>query len=327
LDQIKAFVKTHAKKSAAPIAAIVFCALLPVFITSQYYFIIFSLIGIYIIATSGLDLLFGYCGQISLGHAGFYCIGAYGTALLSKVLLINPWVTMPLAAAIAAIVAFLFALPTAKLKFMFLSLVTTAFGELIYQIVVNWRDVTGSTTGLPGIPKIDVFGTLVTTRSGFFYVVLAVTVVVLFVKQRVVHSRVGRAFIAIRESDVAAGAMGINVTKYKAVAFAISAFFTALAGALYAHMVGFISPESFARPLSLMMLTIVLFGGRGSFSGPIIGSIVLNFINEYVQAFGQYQQLFYGLFIVFVVFVMPGGLAGTFNNIKRFVIKRIRHVT
>ncbi len=319
-------IQAFAKKNVVPIAVIAICALLPLFVKNQYLFIIFSLMGIYIIATSGLDILFGYSGQISLGHAGFYCIGAYGSAILGKYTGLNPWLTMLMASLAAAIVGFLFALPTTRLKFMFLSLVTTAFGELVYQIVVNfWPDITGSTTGFHGIAKLGVFGIPIKTRAEFFFVVLAMAVVFLFIKQRIVHSRVGRAFIAIRESDIAAGAMGINVVKYKALAFAISAFYTAVAGGLYAHMIGYISPESFMRALSLMFLTIVLFGGMGSFIGPIIGSITLSIINEVVQSFGHYQQLIYGVFIIVIVLFLPKGMAGAMDRIKA-IKERKRHV-
>ena len=317
--------KLFARKTFLPVTAVAFCLLLPLIITNQYLFVIFSLMGIYIIACSGLDLLFGYSGQISLGHAGFYCIGAYGSAILSRFFGINPWLTMIVASIIAALVAFLFALPTTRLKFMFLSLVTTAFGELIYQMVVNfWPDITGSTTGFNNIPKLDVFGIAIRSRTDYYFVVLAMMVIFLFVKQRIVYSRIGRAFIAIRENDIAAGAMGINVVKYKAVAFAISAFYTAFAGGLYAHMIGYISPESFMRALSLMFLTIVLFGGMGSFIGPIIGSISLSIINEVVQSFGQYQQLIYGIFIIVVVLFLPKGMAGAIDHIKTLKERR-RH--
>ena len=317
VKSIAAYALAFAKKRAEPIALIAIIALLPLFMEGQYFFLIFSLIGIYIIATSGLDILFGYSGQISLGQAGFYGIGAYGSAMLSRYFGWDPWLTMIIASSAASLVGFLFALPTTRLKFMFLSLVTTAFGELIYQVVVNfWPDVTGGTTGFHNIPKINLLGVPVQSRMEFFFIVIVLVIIFLFIKQRIVHSRAGRAFVAIRENDIAAGAMGINVVKNKAIAFAIGAFYSAFAGGLYAHMVGYISPESFTRPLSLMFLTIVLFGGRGSFIGPIIGAIILSVIKEAVQSFGQYQQLIYGAFIIITVLFMPRGIAGAFDRIK-----------
>lgn len=299
---------------------VVVLAVLPQVINSTYIMLILSLGGIYVIAASGLDVMFGYCGQISLGHAAFYAIGAYGSGILSKLLGLNPWLTILLSAMIAAVIGFLFALPISKLQFMFLSLVTIGFGEIVYQIIVNfWPDITGSTSGFKGIPKLAVGSFIIKTRADYFYVVLMFVVILILVKNRIIDSKVGRAFISIRENAEAAGSMGINVKYYKAMAFAISAFYVAIAGALYGHMVGFISPETFKQAQSVMFLTMVLLGGRGTVLGPIMGAMILVVLTESVQSFGQYQRLIYGAFIVLVVLFMPKGLAGVIHSAKKLL--------
>ncbi|WP_300417873.1 branched-chain amino acid ABC transporter permease [uncultured Oscillibacter sp.] len=312
--------RNQSKLKLRPMALLLVIAvvlILPQVIKSTYFMLVLCLCGIYTIATAGLDINFGYAGQISLGHAAFYAIGAYGSAILSKLAGINPWITMLLASAFAAVVGFLFALPISKLKFMFLSLVTTGFGEIVYQIIVNfWPDITGSTSGFKGIPKLGIAGFVFKDRHDYAYIVIFCTILFLLAKYCIVNSRIGRAFIAIRESAEAAGAMGINVTYYKAMSFSISAFYTAFAGALYGHMVGFISPETFKRPQSIMLLTMALLGGRGTMLGPVIGSLILVVLTESVQMFGQYQQLIYGFFIIIVVLFMPGGLAGVLASAK-----------
>ena len=321
MSKNKATGNTSLLKTIIALAIIIFLALVPMMGLGSYNMLICCLICIYVISTSGLDILFGYSGQISMGHAAFYAIGAYGSAIFSKLCGLSPWLSMPLAAVIAAIIGFLFALPISKLKFMFLSLVTTGFGEVVYQIIVNfWPEVFGSTAGFKKIPKFEFFGLVIKDRSHYYLLVLAIALIMLLIKHMIIESKVGRAFIAVRESTEAAGAMGINTTYYKSLAFAISAFYVSIAGSLYAHMIGYISPETYVRATSVMFLTIVLLGGRGSFSGPIIGSVILIICTEMIQAFGRYQQLIYGLFIIIVVLFMPKGIAGAIGGI----IHRIR---
>jgi branched-chain amino acid transport system permease protein len=205
---------------------------------------------------------------------------------------------------------------------MFLALATIGIGELTYQVIINLPSLTGSFQGVKKIPFPHI-GRYVFDRFSYFYAILGFVIIALIVKQRIVGSRVGRAFIAIRENADAANAMGINVTYYKVLAFAVSAFFTGIAGALYAHYIGFISPESFTLDQSVLFLTIVLFGGMGTFLGPIIGSLVLISVNEGFQALGAYQMLVYGIVIIVGVIFMPEGLAGGIRKIRANLSKKV----
>lgn len=301
------------------IAVVIIAALfsVPLVLKDQkYLMVLLTTTALNVIIASGLDILFGFSGQISMGHAAFYAMGAYGTAILSKTVGWNPWVTIIVATVASTCIAFLFALPVTKLVHMFLSLVTIALGEIVYQIIVNFfPDVTGGTTGFSGISKFSLFGFVIKERSHFLLLVLVFMVLAIVFKQMLIKSRVGRAFVAIRENPVAAGGMGINVRLYKAIAFAVSAFYTALAGALFAHFMGYISPETFTRATSTSFLTMVLFGGSGTVAGPILGAGILSVFSEMIQAFGEYQMLIYGVLIILVVLFAPQGLMGIINNV------------
>ena len=305
------------KSTVTTLILLVVLAISPVIIQSNYIYSVINFMLLYVIATSGLDLLFGYSGQISLGHAGFYAIGAYGSALMSLHWGLHPLITMLLAAIVATIIGVILAYPASKLKYHFLSLCTIGFGEIIYQLIVNSPgDITSGFTGLYGIPAVTIFGFKLSKNIPIFYMLLIFAVIFMFVKQRIVHSKVGRAFIAIRDNTAAANGMGIDVTRYRVMAFGISAFYTAFAGALYAHFIRFISPETFTQEaLSVPLLTMVLFGGLATQWGPVIGSVVVTLIKELLQATGTYQMIIYSGFIVVVLLFMPKGIMSFISGI------------
>jgi branched-chain amino acid transport system permease protein len=305
---------------------IVFAFAIPLLFPEQrYIMVLLTTISINVIICSGLDILYGYSGQISMGHAAFYAMGAYGSAILSKTVGLSPWLTIFIVSALTAAFAFVFALPITKLVFMFLSLVTIALGEVVYQsIVVIFPDYTGGTIGFSGIPKFKIGNFIIRERPHYLILVLGFTVLAVIMKQMLIKSRIGRALVAIRENTTAAGGMGINVRFYKSTAFAVSAFYTALAGALYAHFVGYISPETFNRAASSMFITMILFGGNGTLAGPILGATILNLFSEVIQAFGRYQMFFYGFLIIFVVMFVPQGLMGIIHLIYNFFTGKTR---
>ena len=284
----------------------------------RYFIQIGCFILIYVIAVSGLDILFGYCGQISMGHAGFFAIGAYGSALLTDKLGLHVLLSAIIACVVAALIAVIIAYPAAKLKFHFLSLATIAFGEIIYTLIsASPNEITGNFRGyFPA--KLILFGQDFSSNyTLFFYFVFAIVVICLLVKQALVKSKTGRAFIAIRENVTAANGMGINVRKYKVMAFCTSAFFVALSGALYGHFVNYISPGLFMFDQSVMFVTMLLFGGSGSLWGPIVGVATVQVINEFLRYLGEYQTLFYGVFLLVVILFMPGGLINIKFNRKK----------
>ena len=226
----------------------------------QYLLTLLNFVCMYMISVSGLDILFGYSGQISLGHAAFYAAGAYTTALLTTKLGLSVWLSIPAACIVSLVLGIIVALPASKLIHHFLALLTISVGQLVY-IVISRAEFTNAMAGVSRIPNISIFGFELDNNFRFLVFMIMMVVLFLIIKQRIVKSRVGRAFLAIRENPVAAGGIGINVQKYKVMAFAISAVFTGFAGAMYAHFVGFISPETFNTSQSVMFMTMLLFGG------------------------------------------------------------------
>jgi branched-chain amino acid transport system permease protein len=305
-----------------------------IFSPSKYFYVLLCLIGIYTIATSGLDILFGYTGQISFGHAGFFCIGAYGSVLLTH----GKWglgkaigVTLPpiisifIVALFAAAVGALLAIPASKLVFHFLSLLTIAFNQLIYLVANNFSWLTNGSVGITSVPAITVFGisfSTIKSKFMFYYLVLFFAVALLIIKTHIIDSRVGRGFIAIRENRLAANGCGVNVAKYKTISFAISAFYVGFAGALYAHMIGFISPDTFVQNTSVIFITMLLFGGSGNLFGPVLGAAVITFIQEGLQSLADYRMLIYGVILLLIICFQPQGITSIGTSASKFINKR-----
>jgi branched-chain amino acid transport system permease protein len=282
-----------------------------------YWILLLNLAGIYIIVNSGLDIVYGYSGQISIGQAGFYALGAYGSALLSSRLDVPVALSIPLAALVAALCGALIAVPSVKLVHHFLAMVTIGFGEIVRLLLLNGGALTGGPDGIVSIPKLQIGPVTFDTNRTYFYVILLAVGVLLLAKARLVDSRVGRALVAIRESPRAAEACGIDSRRYKVLAFAIGAFYAGIGGALYAHLIRFVSPETFSLEQSVSFLTMLLLGGAGSLLGPVLGTLIVILAFEYLQVFGQAQMAVYGLIIIGVLFFMPRGLAGLLRDVAR----------
>ena len=310
------------KNRLAIIAVPVLCAIAAVMLRTRYLAMILDFICIYTIAVTGLDLLFGYTGQVSFGQAGFYAIGAYTSALLSKNLGVPPILSIFIGALLATAFGVLIAFPASKLVKHFLSLLTIAFGLMVYTFVNSCASLTGGPSGITGIPKVSVFGAELGNYQNYFWLVVVLMVAMLIVKRNIINSRIGRAFIAVRENPHAAAGMGINVAKYKIMAFAISAFAAGLAGALYAHMVRFISPDSFTKDQSNMFMTMLLFGGIATISGSMIGAAAITVMTELLQQFAAYQTLIYAALILIVLFLLPNGTVGLVTKISALFKKQ-----
>lgn len=289
-----------------------------IFIKNNYALYVMCFIMMYAISISGLDILFGYSGQISMGQVAYFAIGAYGSALMSTYLGIPVILTMLLASAAAAVIGSIIAFPASKLKFHFLSLATIAFAEIVYQVIIHSPgNITNNLNGIFA-KRISLFGFALDTNFKLYYFALVCLALFLLGKHLLVHSRVGRAFMAIRDNTHAADGMGINVRRYKVMAFAVSSFYTAFSGAFYAHLVGFISPDTFVLKQSLTFLTMMIFGGTGSLLGPIIGAGAIQLINELLRKALQYQLFIYGVLVLIVILVLPGGV---YNAGRRLCLK------
>ncbi|MCL6459482.1 MAG: branched-chain amino acid ABC transporter permease [Gorillibacterium sp.] len=257
------------------------------------------LIGINIILVVSLNLINGFTGQFSLGHAGFMSIGAYASAILT----VNFNVPFPLALIIGGIIAafggFLIGMPTLRLKGDYLAIATLGFGEIIRIILLNTGYV-GGASGLSGIPTH--------TNWTWLFIFTVLTVVII---QNFVRSKHGRACIAIRENEVAAEAMGINTTYYKVLAFMIGAFFAGIAGGLSAHNFYVINPSSFNFMKSFEILVMVVIGGLGSTSGAILGAVVLTLLLTFLQPYPEFRMIIYSALLIIMMIFRPGGFMGT----------------
>ena len=276
---------------------------------NAYYITLFVFCSIYVIAVSGLDILFGYTGQISLGHAMFMGIGAYTSSLLSVNYSIPVWIGIFAGMSLSVIFAAIIAIPASKLVHQFLSLLTIATSNMVYVFLSKSR-ITGAMTGVKNIPGVSFWIFDLEQKKNFGLFILIMVILFLFIKTRLVDSSTGRSFLAIRENLTAADGVGINVRKYKVIAFVISAIFASFAGSMYAHFVGYISPDSFQNTQSVMLLTMLLFGGSGNLIGPVVGATTITLINETLQSFNTYKTLIYGSVILIAVLFLPRGLYG-----------------
>ena len=316
----------HKSLSATTLACLAAIALvlplvLPRVYGSEYPILICCFILIYIVAVSGLDVVFGYSGQISLGHAAFYALGAYGSGLMANFLDIPVLPAMFVAALIASGIGALLAWPASKLVFHFLSLSTIAFGEIVYQIITHSPyKITGDFVGMRSV-FVSLFGYEFDTTTKFYYLALILVALFLLAKTYIVDSKVGRAFIAIRENTHAADGMGINVRKYKILAFTISAFYTAFAGSMYMHLVRYVSPDTFMQKQSVLFLTMLLFGGTGTLLGPIFGVVSVMLLVETLRDFQDWQVFIYGILMLIVIVALPGGLYGACKDVIRYFKK------
>ena len=295
---------------------------LPEYLVGQMVFIL-----IYCIIGLGLMLLIGFTGQISLGHAAFLAVGAYTEALL-QARGVPFAVSLAAAALLSGLAGILVGLPALRLKGIYLAIATMAFGFIVEEGITRWEHVTGGNSGKQ-LKQIDFFGAMIDSDARFYYLCLGITAVILLGMINLMRSPTGRAFVAIRDSEISAQSMGIHLARYKTVAFALSAMLTGIAGALYAHKLQFISPEQFNLLVSIEMATLVFIGGLGSFHGAIFGAAfiialpqVIVFMKDYLPAaIGQQtglQPTIFGLILIGFLLFEPLGIYGRWVKIRTY---------
>ena len=276
-------------------------------IAGSYEVRVMNLAMIFGIAVLGLQLIVGYTGQLSFGHAAFFGIGAYTAAILAMKLGMPILVTLPAAMVVAAL-AGLILTPVLRLSGHYLAIATLAMGEIVFLLINTLKPVTNGAYGLYGIPAPGAFGFEIDTDEGFFVLASLLMFAVLFVMHRLTGSRFGRALLAVRENERAALASGIDATKHKAQAFVIGSACAGLAGALYAHYSAYINPNSFTFETSVEMVTMVVIGGLGSMVGGLIGALAVVAMPEYLRWLADYRLIIYGSLLVLFMMFLPGGL-------------------
>jgi len=302
--------------SLAALAGVVL--ILPPIIGNPYYIGVLVFVGIYSLITIGLSLLIGYAGQISLGHAAFFGLGAYTSGILSTRFGLSPWLGVVAAVFLTCGVAFIIGFPVLKLKGHYLAMATLAFGEIIYIVFNQWAEYTGGPSGFGGIPNFSLGSISLESDTGYYYFVWGIVLLIIFLSLNLIHSRVGRALRAINEGELAAACMGVDISRYKLKIFVLSAFFAGLAGSLYAHFVTFISPGTFSVMFSIVLLTMVAIGGIANIWGAIMGAALLTVLPEYLRVFRDYDILIYGSVLLFIMIFLPDGLLiGIFHLFRR----------
>lgn len=298
------------------------------FFSNSFMLSVMILIGLYSIVTSGLTMLMGYAGQISLGHAAFYGIGAYSAAIVTGTYGLPSILGIIAGVVVASLIAAIIGIPTLKLKENYLALATLGFGIIIFVFFKEFKTLTGGLNGFFGIPSFEVFDFSFNTDMKFYYLVWLLLLLSILFSSNIIHSRVGRALRSIHGSDIAANSIGVNIQQYKLKVFILSAIYASIAGSLYAHYVSFINPELFTAMESINLLIMVVIGGSSSIWGGMIGAVVYVLLNEGLKDIvptilpsvgGEFQIIFFGILLVVILIYMPQGLAPVLGKLWNLI--------
>lgn len=273
----------------------------------NYERFVLSLVAVYALFATGYNLLMGYAGQFDVGQAAFLAIGAYGTALLQSRAGLPFALALPGGGLLAVVLGLVIGTVVLRLRHFYLALVTLAFSQTVVLVLVLWEDLTHGFQGLP-VPQPQLPG--LERNPSLYVVTVTVAVLMVLVARNIVGSRLGRAFVAIRESEVAAQAMGVDLTRHRITAYAISAFYGGVAGGLLATLLSYITPEGFGIFETIKVLAMIVVGGLGSLLGSILGAAVLTLGAELLRASQLFQEIGFGLLLLLSVILMPRGIAG-----------------
>jgi len=287
-------------------------AVVPWLLPNQYLVHVGVLAGLYVILAVGLNLVMGYANQVSLGHAGFYGLGAYVSAVLSVRYGLSPWLGMPIAAAVTGAVAYVVGIPTLRLTSYYLGMATLGIGVVLQLAFVQLHGITGGSSGLAGILPWDLGPVRFTTSTHHYLLVWVFAGAALWVARNLVNSRVGRVLRALGESLAAAEAMGVDTAAEKRRVFVLSAVYASVAGSLYAHYITVISPEIYSFLFSVVLVLMVAIGGIGLYWGAVVGAVLLTILPEALRKFGDWEVPLYGLALIVVILFLPRGIAGLF---------------
>lgn len=291
------------------LSAVSAAALSPLML-STYYLDVFIMAGIYMLLALGLNVIVGFTGQLHLGFAGSYAIGAYTYALLNTYFGIDFWICLPVSALAASAAGLILSMPALRLRGDYLAIVTLGFGEITRIVLNNWDSVTKGPNGISGIAAPSVAGISFSDLRLYYYLVMSSVLLAVFIIRRVEQSRAGRAWIAIREDETAASSMGINITRYKIYAFVFGSLWAGVAGQLFAAKMQFVSPESFTFIESVFILCMVILGGLGNTYGVLVGAFVIAILPEALRGIESYRMLIVGLGLVMLMIFRPQGIIG-----------------
>lgn len=280
----------------------------PLLVSNPYNLGLSNLISLYVMVVLGLNLFIGYAGQISLGHAAFFAIGAYGSAVGTTTFGAPAWPVMIAVALAAALIALAVGLPALKLSGHYLAMATLGFNIVVYTILVQWDKVTGGPSGFAGIPYLAIGPVVFDNEIRFHYLVWTFTMLALLLCLNLVRSGVGRGLAALAEDETAAAALGVDTRRAKVKVFILSAVLASVAGSLYAHCYAFVSPDSFSIFVSVDFVIMVVVGGMGSVWGTLFGTTLITLLPELIEGLDRFKDIAHGLILVLILLFLPQGL-------------------
>ena len=297
-------------------------ALVPLVVQDAYYQHIANVICLFTIGVYGFNIITGIAGQFNIAHAGFIGIGAYASALATTALPLSFWAALPLAVLVTAIFGFLIGYPSLRLRGVYFALTTLAFGEILSLVFENWVAVTGGPMGItkiPPPPPLALPGLRLSfdDKAGFYYLCLACLVAAIYLNRQLLHSRLGRAMLAVRENEDLAQSVGVPVARTKMVAFVLATVLLGVTGSLYAHYFRFISPISFSAGESFRHVTMLIVGGKGTLFGPLLGAAIFTMVPEVLRSIEAYQWIAYGLVLVLCIVFLPNGIVGWLRDLRQ----------
>jgi len=285
---------------------------------NEYYFTLLNFIGIHTLLVVGLNLLLGYAGQISLGHAAFFGLGAYTSGILTATCGVNPWLALLAGLVLSGSAAFLIGVPALKLRGYYLAMATLGFGIIVSIILNEAQPLTGGPSGLPGIPPLTLAGFPLNTARRLYPLIWLAVGVILALSANLVDSRTGRALRALHDSEAAAASLGVDTARLKLKIFIWSALCASLAGSLYAHSLNFIAPASFGFMFSIKLVAMVVLGGMASIWGSLLGAGVLTLLPEVLTVFHDFEVVIFGAILMVVMIFLPRGLVRGLLDLREF---------
>lgn len=289
---------------------------------SRYFVGVMILVGIYVLLAVGLDLLMGYTGQISVGHAAFFAIGAYTTGIMTTKCEWGALSALLLGIILSSGIAWLIGRAVLALKEYYLAMATLAFNEIVVTLLTGLEWLTGGGSGLRDIPAFSIFGTSLDNTTHYYYLVLGVVTLAIFISFKIVRSPYGLTLSAIHSDEMAASHFGVNCKTYKTNVFMLVAAYASVAGSLFSHYMGFIAPDDFGIMTSVNLLVMLFLGGIGTILGPALGALFLKLLPEVTYSFHDYQLFIEGSILVIVLVFIPRGMYGLFQDLGNAVFER-----
>ena len=304
-------------KKVVGLAAVAFAAILPMFISNNYHLNLMIQVLINIIIVVGLNFITGLTGQMNLGTAGIFSMGAYTSSLLATRLGFSPWICLIAAAFMGLLIGIGLGYPSLRVSGVYLALTTVGFSEIVRILMTNLTGITGGALGVMGIPSFSIFGHSLTNNKEIYYLYLVIAILLIANAYRIVNSKWGRSFLAVKDNPEAVEAGGLSIAKVKIMAFALATIYTAIAGSLYAHYIGFINPSAYNLEFSINYVVMLVIGGIGSVPGNILGAILVTIVPEFLRFMENYYWLVFSIITLLFVVFLPNGIITLFRKRQR----------